>query len=109
MSDKAVPFIQKADKEHVCLFIGGPCDGFRQAVPVDQESVQLVRLPVMDSSGLVKTGQGEVPEIVSAVYKRKSVRSENGVVTDVYVYGDVRIIEALLAGYRAADPNAVWR
>ncbi|WP_322979134.1 hypothetical protein [Pseudomonas sp. C11] len=36
----------------------------------------------------------------ASVYYRATLRAENGVNHDVYVYGEIDVVEALIKGYR---------
>ena len=89
------------------LLIGGPCDGMRQRVMRGQPSLQSVpktKCPV----GVDWHNPGQtIDSRPVSVYYRATLRAENGMKHDVYVYGEVDVVEALIKGYRehvAVDP-----
>ncbi|RRV29648.1 hypothetical protein EGJ23_01550 [Pseudomonas sp. o96-267] len=82
------------------LLIGGPCDGMRQRVMRGQPSLQSVpktKCPVRMDWHNAEPNTDTRP---ASVYYRATLRAENGVNHDVYVYGEIDVVEALIKGYR---------
>lgn len=96
------------------LFIGGPWDGRRIAVPVDTSAdsaflniigpqahyvVKRVKpRPVTNGPDWMKYISGSTVEIEQFIYRRETLSSP-GRVFFVYVHGDIDIIEKLVTAY----------
>jgi hypothetical protein len=82
------------------LLIGGPCDGMRMTVIPGQPSLQAVPMeklppPMVDYN---RDAVSQTRQVYT--YYRATLRAKNGVDHDVYVYGEIDVVVALIKGYQ---------